>query len=137
MRDTRSGIRDTRCGIRDTRCGIRDTGLSSRILHPVSRISHPASRQGGNNITRAQSYRDLEIYQLAHKLAVEVHKMTLKLPRFEMYEEGRQIRKSSKSIPNTIVEGFGRRRYKGDFVRFLTYPASRIPYPESRSKGAP
>lgn len=72
-------------------------------------------------MTRAQSYRDLEIYQLAHKLAVEVHKMSLKLPRFEMYEEGRQIRKSSKSVPNNIVEGFGRRRYQGDFVRFLTY----------------
>ena len=37
-----------------------------------------------------QSYEDLEIYQLAKKLAVEVHRMTLdELPKFEMYEEGR------------------------------------------------
>jgi len=36
------------------------------------------------------SYRNLEIYQLAHTLAVKVHQMSLKLPKFEMYEEGQQ-----------------------------------------------
>jgi len=35
-----------------------------------------------------QSYKDLEIYKLSHKLAVEIHQMTLKLPKFEIYEEG-------------------------------------------------
>ena len=69
-----------------------------------------------------QSYKDLEIYQIAHKLAIEIHKMSLtKLPKFEMYEEGRQIRKSSKSTASNIVEGFGRRRYKNEFILFLTY----------------
>lgn len=68
-----------------------------------------------------KSYRDLDIYKQAHKLAIEVHEMSLKLPKFEMYEEGSQIRKSSKSIKNTIVEGFGRRRYKQEFIKFLTY----------------
>ena len=67
------------------------------------------------------SYRDLDIYQKAHKLAIEVHEMTLKLPKFEMYEVGSQIRRSSKSVKNNIVEGFGRRRYKQEFIRFLTY----------------
>ena len=42
------------------------------------------------------------------------------LPRFELYEEGSQIRRSSKSVVANIVEGYGRRRYKADFVRFLT-----------------
>ncbi len=71
---------------------------------------------------KAQSYKDLEIYLLAKELAVEAHKMTLKeLPKFEMYEEGSQIRRSSKSIAANIVEGFGRRRYKNEFVQFLTY----------------
>ena len=69
----------------------------------------------------AKSYKDLEIYQIAHRLAVEIHKMTLQLPKFEMYEEGSQIRKSSKSISSCIAEGFGRRRYKNDFIRFLIY----------------
>jgi len=48
--------------------------------------------------------------------------MTLKkLPKFEMFEEGAQIRRSIKSVKSTIVEGYGRRRYKQDFIRFLTY----------------
>jgi four helix bundle protein len=68
-----------------------------------------------------QSYRDLDIYKKAHKLAIEIHEMSLKLPKFEMYEEGSQIRKSSKSVKNNIVEGFGRRRYKQEFIKFLTY----------------
>ena len=68
-----------------------------------------------------QSYKDLEIYKKAHKLAIEIHEMSLTLPKFEMYEEGSQIRKSSKSTKTNIVEGFGRRRYKQEFIRFLTY----------------
>jgi four helix bundle protein len=68
-----------------------------------------------------KSYRDLDIYKKAHKLAVEIHEMSLKLPKFELYEEGSQIRKSSKSIENNIVEGFGRRRYKQEFIKYLTY----------------
>ncbi|MCK4485995.1 MAG: four helix bundle protein [Desulfobacterales bacterium] len=70
---------------------------------------------------RKGTYKDLEIYRLAHGLAVECHKASLRLPKFEMYEEGSQLRRSSKSISNLIVEGFGRRRYKADFVKFLVY----------------
>jgi len=69
-----------------------------------------------------QSYRDLDIYQLAHVLAIEVHKMTLsELPSFEMYEEGSQIRRSAKAVPAAIVEGFGRKLYQQEFIRHLTY----------------
>ena len=68
------------------------------------------------------SYRNLEIWQLAKILIIDIHKMTLnELPKFEMFEEGIQIRRSSKSVKSTIVEGYGRRRYKQDFIRFLTY----------------
>lgn len=68
-----------------------------------------------------QSYKDLDIYNKAHNLAIEIHRMSLHLPKFELYEEGSQIRKSSKSIKSNIAEGFGRRRYKQEFVKFLTY----------------
>ena len=48
--------------------------------------------------------------------------MTLtKLPKFEMFELGSQIRRSSKSTKSTIVEGYGRKRYKAEFIKFLIY----------------
>jgi four helix bundle protein len=47
-----------------------------------------------------------------------------KLPKFEMFEEGNQIRRSSKSVKSNIVEGYGRRRYKQDFIKFLIYSLS-------------
>ncbi len=67
------------------------------------------------------SYKDLDIYKLAYKLAIDVHKMTMTLPKFEMYEQGSQVRRSSKSIKDNIAEGFGRRRYKDEFIRFLVF----------------
>jgi four helix bundle protein len=71
---------------------------------------------------KAQSYKDLDVFRLAKDLAVRTHKITLNgLPKIEMYEEGSQIRRSSKSIVANIVEGFGRRRYKNEFIQFLTY----------------
>jgi four helix bundle protein len=68
-----------------------------------------------------KSYRDLDVYTLAHELGVETHKFSYLLPKYELYETGSQIRKSSKSISANIVEGYGRRRYKSDFIRFLVY----------------
>ncbi len=68
-----------------------------------------------------KSDRDLEIYTLSYDLAVKVHKMSLKLPKYELYEEGSQIRRSSKGITSCIVEGYGRKKYKADFTRLITY----------------
>jgi len=68
------------------------------------------------------SYKNLEIWQLAREIALEVHKMTLEdLPKFEMFETGQQIRRSSKSVRSTIVEGYGRRVYQAEYFKFLTY----------------
>jgi four helix bundle protein len=57
------------------------------------------------------SYRDLEIYELSYDLAIKIHNMSLKLPKYEMFEEGSQIRRSSKGITSCIVEGYGRKKY--------------------------
>jgi four helix bundle protein len=70
------------------------------------------------------SYRDLEVWKLARKIGITVHRMAPQnLPKFEMYEEGSQIRRSAKSISANIVEGYGRRAYTG---------RSDIPDPGSR-----
>ena len=67
------------------------------------------------------SYKKLEIWQIAREVSIEIHQLSLRLPKFELFEEGQQIRKSSKSVRATIVEGYGRRRYKPDFIKFLVY----------------
>src|SRR5213592_4186702 len=68
------------------------------------------------------SYRDLEIWKLARQVAILIHRMTLQeLPKFETYEEASQIRRSAKSIRANIVEGYGRRCYKQEFIRFLVF----------------
>lgn len=66
------------------------------------------------------SYKNLEIWQLSRQIVNEIHEMTLsKLPKFEMYELGSQIRRSSKSVKSNIVEGYGRRYYKQEFTHHL------------------
>jgi four helix bundle protein len=68
------------------------------------------------------NYRNLEVWQLARGLVVEIHDMTLtKVPKLEMFEEASQIRRAIKSVKSNIVEGYGRRRYKQEFVRCVSY----------------
>jgi four helix bundle protein len=70
------------------------------------------------------SYKNLEIWKLAREVVIEIHHMSLKLPKMEQFEEGQQIRRSSKTVKSTIVEGYGRRRCKADFIKFLIYSLS-------------
>src|ERR1700756_3895024 len=65
-------------------------------------------------------HEQLEVYRLAHALALRVHALTLKLPKHETYEEGSQARRSSKSVSGLIVEGHALRRYKADYIRYLS-----------------
>src|SRR5436309_708442 len=67
------------------------------------------------------SYRDLAMWHLAPDLTADIHPMTLPdLPKFAVYEEGSQTRRSIKPVRSNVVEGYGRRRYKQEFIRFLT-----------------
>ncbi len=68
-----------------------------------------------------KSYKDLDIYKKSFSLAVITHQLTLSLPAHEKYEIGSQLRRASQSIKDNIVEGYGRRRYKNEFVRFLIF----------------
>lgn len=71
--------------------------------------------------SKPKSYKDLDIYQIAFGLAVRIREKSLKLPNPDRYEVGGQIRRSSQTTKDTIVEGYGRRRYKPDFIKFLVY----------------
>lgn len=71
------------------------------------------------------SYKSLEIWHLSREIVNDIHQMTLeRLRKFEMYEVGSQIRRSSKSVRSAIVEGYGRREYKQDFIKYLRYALS-------------
>jgi four helix bundle protein len=68
-----------------------------------------------------KGHKDLEIFVESKRLAIRIHEMTLNLPKYESYEEGSQLRRSSKSVASLIVEGYGRRRYKADYVKYLVH----------------
>ncbi len=67
-----------------------------------------------------EGFKKLAVYQLAHQLAVEIHALSLTLAKHELYEEGGQIRRSSKSVSSQIVEGYCLRKYKKDFLLYLS-----------------
>jgi len=68
------------------------------------------------------SYRDLEVWQMSRELVVDIHRMSVeKLPKFEMYEQGSQIRRSVKSVKANIVERYRRKRYQREYIRSLIF----------------
>ncbi len=68
-----------------------------------------------------KTYKDLDIYQQGLNLFIKTHKISLTLPKFELYELGSQLRRSCDSVVTNIVEGYSRRSYKNDFIKFLIY----------------
>ncbi len=65
-------------------------------------------------------YRDLEVYQEAFNLALQIHKLTLRFPKYEIYEMGQQMRNASKRIASCIAEGFGKKDSEAEFKRFIS-----------------
>jgi four helix bundle protein len=67
-----------------------------------------------------QGFRDLKVYQLAYKLAMEIFRFSKAFPREEVYSLTDQIRRSSRSVAANIAEGFRKRRYPNHFVSKLS-----------------
>jgi four helix bundle protein len=66
------------------------------------------------------SYRDLEVYQRSMTALIQVHTLALAFPDYERFALTDQLRRSSKSIPANIAEGYGRRKSAREFKHFLT-----------------
>jgi len=64
-------------------------------------------------------FRDLIIYKDSFDLAKRIRKATLELKPHDKFEIGSQIRRTSTSIFSNIAEGYGRKVYKAEFIRFL------------------
>src|SRR5260221_4450512 len=69
---------------------------------------------------RVVSFEDLEVFQRAYRLSLEIHGASLMFPAAEQRALADQIRRASKSICANIAEGYGRqKRSKAEFKRFL------------------
>ncbi|MBI4340949.1 MAG: four helix bundle protein [Candidatus Omnitrophica bacterium] len=66
-----------------------------------------------------RTFRDLEVYQFAYQLAMEIFSLTKRFPEHEVYALTRQLRNSARSVPANIAEGWSKRRYENVFRRQL------------------
>lgn len=66
-----------------------------------------------------KGHRDLKVYQLAYKLAMDIFHTSKSFPKEEKYSLTDQMRHSSRSIAANIAEGFRKRQYPKMFVSKL------------------
>jgi four helix bundle protein len=67
-----------------------------------------------------RSHKELEVYKLAYKLAMEIFELTKSFPKEERFSLTSQILNSSRSVPANIAEAFRKRRYEKAFVAKLS-----------------
>jgi four helix bundle protein len=66
-----------------------------------------------------KGHRDLKVYQLAYKLAMDIFNTSKSFPKDEKFSLTDQIRRSSRSVAANIAEGFRKRQYPKMFVSKL------------------
>jgi four helix bundle protein len=66
----------------------------------------------------AKTFKDLIVWQKAHRFVLATYALTASFPRCEIYCLTSQMRRAAISIPANIAEGFTRRG-AGDTIRFL------------------
>jgi four helix bundle protein len=62
-----------------------------------------------------RGHRDLKVYQLAYRLALEVFRESRTFPQEERYSLTSQIRRSSRSVAANVAEGYRKRQYPSMF----------------------
>ncbi len=68
----------------------------------------------------ASNFRDLDVYQDALNLSLEIHEFAKSLPIEERYVLADQMRRASRSVPANISEAWRKRRYKAAFIAKLS-----------------
>ena len=59
----------------------------------------------------AKTHRDLEVYQMAFQVAMDIYELSKKFPKEERYSLTGQIRRSSRSVCANLAEGWRKRKY--------------------------
>ena len=68
-----------------------------------------------------ETFEDLEVFQRAYRISLEIHLMSLRFPAIEQRDMGGQVRRASKSICANLAEGFAKQsRSAAEFRRYLT-----------------
>ena len=69
---------------------------------------------------KANSARELEVYQAAFRLQQEIFSLSKTFPKEETYSLTDQIRRASRSIGANLSEAWAKRRYPAHFLSKLT-----------------
>ena len=67
---------------------------------------------------KSKTFKDLIVWQKAHKFVLSVYKITDNFPKTELYGLTSQFRRADISIPANIAEGF-KKNGKADKCRFM------------------
>ncbi len=67
---------------------------------------------------RVESWRDLDVWEVAHKLVLRVYETTRQFPAEERFRLADQLCRAATSIPTNIAEGKGRGSLK-EYLQFL------------------
>jgi four helix bundle protein len=70
-------------------------------------------------MSELRGHRDLKVYQLAYKLAMDIFVATKSYPKEERYSLTDQVRRSSRSVAANIAEGYRKRQYMKMFTSKL------------------
>ena len=73
----------------------------------------------------AHTFKDIQVWQKAHKLVLDIYRITKGFPDSEKYGLTAQLRRSVASVPTNIVEGYKRKSDK-DFAHFLNMADSSL-----------
>lgn len=65
-----------------------------------------------------KSFRELEVWQKAHTLVLDIYRVTERFPDRERFGITAQLRRAAYSVPANLAEGFGRRTTK-EFLQFI------------------
>jgi four helix bundle protein len=76
-------------------------------------------QEGGSGVGRISSHRDLEVWQMAMDLVVEVYRLSARLPSDERYRLTAQITRAAASVPANIAEG-NARSTRRDYANYLS-----------------
>jgi four helix bundle protein len=71
-------------------------------------------------VAKIRSHRDLEVYQIAFRTAMEIFELSKRFPREEMYSLTDQVRRASRSVCANLTEAWRKRRYEAAFISKLS-----------------